>query len=114
MRMRYPRHLNMGPVDSPEESCELVKWCQVSQPGTQRGGLRGTISRAPNHYGGAEWLREAPKSPNNVASTFFNTVHLLPTSDANMGRAFACDLRFEEASGSKQGTPNLLLAPGAI
>jgi len=39
----------------------------------------------------------APKSPNNVTSTFFNTPHLLPK-----------DIRFE------QGTPNLLLAPGAI
>jgi len=30
-----------------------------------------------NHCGGAELLREAPKSPNNVTSTFFNTVNLL-------------------------------------
>ena len=28
MRMRYPRHLNIGPADSPEGRCELVKWCQ--------------------------------------------------------------------------------------
>ena len=28
--------------------------------------------RAPNHCGGAESLRGAPKSPNNVTSTFFN------------------------------------------
>jgi len=27
---------------------------------------------------GAEWLRGVPKSPNNITSTFFNTVHLLP------------------------------------
>jgi len=27
----YPRHLNIGPADSPEGGCELVKWCQVSQ-----------------------------------------------------------------------------------
>jgi len=33
---------------------------------------------APNHRGGAEWLRRAPKSPNNVPSTFFSIVHLLP------------------------------------
>jgi len=26
--MRYPRHFNIGPVDSPEGICELVKWCQ--------------------------------------------------------------------------------------
>jgi len=31
MRMRYPRYLNIGPADSPEGSCEFVKWCQVSQ-----------------------------------------------------------------------------------
>jgi len=30
-RMRYPRHLNFGPADSPEGNCELVKWCQVSE-----------------------------------------------------------------------------------
>ena len=41
------------------------------------GRKRGTIPRAPNHYEGAEWLRGAPKSPNNVTSTFFNAVHLL-------------------------------------
>jgi len=31
MRIRYPRHLNIGPADSPEGCCELVKWCHVSQ-----------------------------------------------------------------------------------
>jgi len=30
MRMWYPRHLNIGPADSPAGSCELVKWCHVS------------------------------------------------------------------------------------
>jgi len=30
----------------------------------------GTIPRTPNHHG-------APKSPNNVTGTFFNTIHLL-------------------------------------
>ena len=34
-------------------------------------GARGTMSRAPNHW-------RAPESPNNVASTFFNTVQFLP------------------------------------
>jgi len=47
-------------------------------------GSRGTIPREP-------------KSPNNVASTLFNTLHLHPK-----------DLMFEH------GAPNLLLAPGAI
>jgi len=31
MRMRYSRHLNIGPTESPEASWILVKWCQVSQ-----------------------------------------------------------------------------------
>jgi len=39
----------------------------------------------------------APKSPSNVASTFFNTVHLLPK-----------DLS------SNMGEPNFFFAPGAI
>jgi len=29
--MRYPRNLNIGPADSLEGSCELVKWSHVSQ-----------------------------------------------------------------------------------
>ena len=45
--------------------------------GTQFQGRRITMV-ALNHCGGAEWLRGAPKSPNNVTSTFLNTVHLLP------------------------------------
>jgi len=45
------------------------------------------MPRAPDHW-------EAPKSTNNVASTIFNTAHLLPK-----------DLRFE---------PNLFLALGAF
>ena len=28
--------------------------------------------------GGAEWLQRAPKKTNNVTSSFFNRVHLLP------------------------------------
>jgi len=52
--------------------------------GRNEGGEGGTILRAPNHYGAAEWLRWAPKSPDNVTSTFFNGVHLLTK-----------DLRFE-------------------
>ena len=37
--------------------------------GVMRGGKGDTILRAPYHWG-------VPKSPNNVASTFFNTTHL--------------------------------------
>jgi len=57
----------------------------------------GTIPQPSNHYEGAEWLQGAPKSPNNVTCTFFNTLHLLPKK-----------LRFEH------GAPNLLLATCAI
>jgi len=46
---------------------------------------------------GTESLRRVPKSPNNVTSTFFNAVYLLPK-----------DLRFDN------GAPNLLLVLGAI
>jgi len=71
--------------------------------GVSTGGKGGTIPRASNSYGGAESLQgrpiivRVPKSPNNVTSTLFNTIYLLPK-----------DLRFEH------GAPNLLLTPGAI
>ena len=43
--------------------------------GVTREGKGGAIPWAPNHYGGGELLRGAPKSPNNVTSrpTFFNS-----------------------------------------
>jgi len=66
-------------------------------PGAPRGGKGGVITPAPNHYGGAEWLWTLPRSPNNVTSTFFNIVHLLPK-----------DLKFEH------GETKLLLAQGVI
>jgi len=69
---------------------------QALSSGAQRRGQEGTIPLAPNHYGEAEWLRGTPKNPNNIASTLFNTLHLLPKY-----------LRFEHG-GAK------LLAPGAI
>ena len=57
--------------------------------------LASSIRQGRNKWGqggrsdpGAESLREVPKSPNNVACTFFNTVHLLPK-----------DLRFEHTWG---------------
>ena len=46
--------------------------------GHNEGGEGSAISRARSHYGGAKSLRRALKSPNNVTSTFFNKVHLLP------------------------------------
>jgi len=59
--------------------------------GVTRGAMGGAIPRAPNHYWGAESLRRAPKSPNNVTSAFFNTVHLLPK-----------ELRFEHGGRRRQ------------
>jgi len=50
---------------------------QARSQGRNEGGKGGTMPGAPNH-----WV--APKSPNNVTNTFFNTAHLLPR-----------DLRFE-------------------
>jgi len=47
--------------------------------------------------GGTEWLQGAPKSPSNITSTFFNTVHLFPK-----------DLRFEH------GGAKLASYPGTI
>ena len=47
-----------------------------------------------NHCGDAEWLRRAPKSPNNLTSTFFNTVRLLPK-----------DLRFEHGGAKLASCP---------
>ena len=52
-----------------------ISSCALVLRGVTRGGKRGTIPRGPIHYGGAELLLEAPKSPNNVTSTF-NTVNL--------------------------------------
>ena len=39
--------------------------------GVTRRGMGSTMPRAPNHWG-------APKSPNNVVSTYFDTAHSLP------------------------------------
>jgi len=63
----------------------------MTHQGRNKGMAKGDpIPRTPNHWG-------APKSPNNVASTFFNTTHLLPR-----------DLKFE------YGVDKLFFAPGAI
>jgi len=62
------------------ENCVVNDHDRTNMQGRYEGG-RG------HNYPGAESLRGAPKSPNNVISTFFNTVHLLPK-----------DLRFEHGS----------------
>jgi len=49
---------------------------------------------ALNHCWGAELLREAPKSPNTITSTFFNTVNLLPK-----------ELRFEHGGAKLASCP---------
>ena len=63
--------------------------------GVTRGAERGAIPRVPNHYRGAKSQRRAPESRNNVATTFFNTVYLLPN-----------DLKVEH------GGANLVFCPG--
>ena len=99
----------------------LLRGVKSFSQGRNEGGLRGTISQAPNHYGGAESLwgvpndcgrrRKVPTRWQVLSSIqyicFRNQmrtwgVHLLAISGSN------------KASGSKQGAPNLLLAPGAI
>ena len=64
-----------------------------------RGVTRGAIPRAPGHYGGAKSLRGVPngwgasQNPNNVASTFFNTRHLLlkdPTFEHGDAKLASC------------------------
>ena len=46
--------------------------CNIMISCSQRRNKGGKIPRAPNYFGGVEWLRGAPKSPNNVASTLLN------------------------------------------
>jgi len=60
-------------------------------------GTRGAITRAPNHSGGAEWLRGRQKIP-TMSHTHSSMQHIC----------------FQKTLGSKMGAPNLLLAPGAI
>jgi len=66
---------------------------------------------ALNHCGGAELLMEAPKSPNNVTSTFFNTVNL-PSKDLRL--TIGAPNFDHGGAGSTRGAPNLFFAPGAI
>jgi len=54
----------------------LAKPADIRSHGRNEGG--GTIPRAPNHYGELRMTAGAPKSPNNVTSIFFTTVHLFP------------------------------------
>jgi len=71
--------------------------------GRNEWGKGGAIPWVTSHYGDAKWLRDARKSPNNVTSTFFNSVHLLPK-----------DLSFEHGGATCLNERNLLLAPGTI
>jgi len=48
-----------------------------------RRGARGTIPRTPNHCGG-------PKSHNNVISTSFHAVHLLPQDEHGGAKLVSC------------------------
>jgi len=78
---------------------KCLEWSKknVTTRGVTRGGKGDTIPRAPIHYGCAGLLLEAPKSPNNVTSTFFKTVNL-PSKE----------LRFD------QGGAEFVFVPGAI
>ena len=83
--------------------------------GVTRKGKGGTITLAPIHYGalnhcrGAELLLDAPKSPDNVASTFINKVNL-PSKE----------LRFEHRGAKRrpwgrrfdQGGAEFVICPG--
>ena len=50
--------------------------CDVSDENIRQF-VTSVMKHQTNHYRGAESLRGVQKSPNNVTSTFFNTVHLL-------------------------------------
>jgi len=65
---------------------------------------RGTIPRAPEHYGGAESLREAP----NV-SWRRRKIPIISQVHSSIQSIF-----FRKTSGSNMGAPNLLLAPSAV
>jgi len=68
-------------------------YCWYRQ-GRNEGGKRGKIPRAPNHCGGAKSLRGVPENPNNITTTFFNTVDLLPK-----------DLKFEHGGAKLASCP---------
>jgi len=75
-----------------------------STSGVYRGVTRG--AQGGLHSPGAEWLPGAPKSPNNVVITCFNTVHLLPKV-----------LRFEHGGAKLASCPGrhlTSLRPGCI
>jgi len=54
-------------------NCKELKYCGNEVTWDQGRNEGGRIPRVPNYYGSTEWLRGAPKSPNNVTSTFFKT-----------------------------------------
>jgi len=59
-----------------------------SEQGRNEGGA---MPRAPNHYGGAKSLRRAPKSFNNVATTFLNNTR---PSERPQVRTWGCQTCF--------------------
>jgi len=81
-----------GLVISGSSRVQASKWGTFTRGVTR--GARGHSSRAANHYGGAEWLRGAPESPNKVRNTLFNTAHLLPK-----------DLRFKHGGAKLASCP---------
>jgi len=79
---------------------KYVKQPCAANRDVKTGGKGGAIPRAPNHYGDAEslWGRRITagslKRSSNVASTFFNTVHL-----------FSKDFRFEHGGAKLASCP---------
>jgi len=99
-QMRLLRVLRHNCSDIPIFSIKNnVAWCPHNKgvttgvQGSQFPGRRVTMG-APNHCGPPNGCGGAPKSPNNVTSTFFNTVHLLPKG-----------LRFEHGSAKVASCP---------
>jgi len=92
---------------------------QLISPGAQWGGARGTqfpgrqfTMGTLDHCRGAELLLEAPKSPNNVTSTFLiQSICFRKNSDLTIG---APNLDHGGAGSTRGGAPNLCFAPGAI
>ena len=96
----YPRRHSHQTVCCAQKKCfkHTIK-TKILPPrqGRNDGGQGGTIPRAPNPYGGAEWLWGRRKVP--TMSQVLSSIQCI---------------WFRKISGSNMGAPNLLLAPSAI
>jgi len=71
-----------SPIDVADIATKVKSLFDLENSALGNGGV--TKGERGHNSPGVKSLREPPKSPNNVTSTFFNTVHLRPK-----------DLRFE-------------------